>query len=99
MSKSRRNRESRAAATKSARPQPHTPVAPAAGLSVRVRHATNADQLAQFEKWASMADARGPLTARKLIEMHTRGVLATALDFQARGGADERALRAGGPRQ
>ncbi len=94
MSKGRRNRDKRAAA-KLARPDLPNPPVTVADSSVQVRHAAGVDELAQFEKWASMADAGGPLTARRLIEAHTQGFLATALDFEAGPGADERAFRAG----
>lgn len=60
-----------------------------------MRHAGGADELAQFEKWAGMADAGGPVTARKLVEAHADGFLATALDFKSTRAANERALRAG----
>ncbi|GAB2452122.1 GNAT family N-acetyltransferase [Nocardia tengchongensis] len=95
MSKGNRNRAKRAAAAQAARPQPGTPALAVPGSSVRIRHAADVEELAQFERWASMADAGGPVTARRLIEAHNQGFLATSLDFRTCGAADERAYRAG----
>ncbi|MFJ4654130.1 hypothetical protein ACIP5Y_22925 [Nocardia sp. NPDC088792] len=44
-----------------------------------------------------MAGCRGgPVTARRLVQAHDDGFLATALDFAAGNGANERAYRGGG---
>ncbi|WP_280406599.1 GNAT family N-acetyltransferase [Nocardia carnea] len=45
----------------------------------RVRPARSAEELQEFEKWATMAEAGGPTLAEELLQAHTAGNLSTAL--------------------
>ncbi|MBC7301056.1 MAG: GNAT family N-acetyltransferase [Nocardia sp.] len=45
----------------------------------RVREARTREELAGFERWASIAGAGGPVLAAKLVSAHTDGILAQGL--------------------